>query len=236
MQPDHRQVIAIDGPGAAGKSTVAQELANRTGAFLFDTGALYRAVTLASIRAGIGGCDADRLANLARDLDIQIRPPSIPDGRQVDVLLGDEDITWAIRTPEIDAAVSEVSAHPSVRHELLAIQRRIADGARVVMVGRDIGTVVVPQAGTKVYLVASTPERARRRLQELRGRGIEATFDQVLADLEARDTYDSTRETAPLSAAADAIVIDTDGRSVEEIVSGIEEAVRAAWLAAGVSA
>jgi cytidylate kinase len=236
MHPDHRQVIAIDGPGAAGKSTVAREIARRTGALLFDTGALYRAVTLAASRAGIPGNDGEDLTRLTRQLDIAIRPPSIADGRQIDVLLDGEDVTWAIRTPEIDAAVSEVSAHPSVRQELLATQRQIADGARVVMVGRDIGTVVIPGAGLKAYLDASTPERARRRLEELHGRGIDATYDQVLADLQARDAYDSRRETAPLAAASDAIVVNTDGRTVDDIVDEIEQLALSSWATLGVTA
>ncbi len=236
MQPDHRQVIAIDGPGAAGKSTVARELARRTGALLFDTGALYRAVTLAASRAEIPGNDGEALTHLARQLDIGIRPPSVADGRQIDVMLDGEDVTWAIRTRDIDAAVSEVSAHPAVRQELLATQRQIADGARVVMVGRDIGTVVIPTAGLKVYLDASTPERARRRLEELHGRGIDASYDQVLADLQARDAYDSSRETAPLAAATDAIVVNTNGRTVDDIVDEIEQLARTSWFTSGVTA
>ncbi len=233
MQPDHRQVIAIDGPGAAGKSTVARELAHRLGAILFDTGALYRTVTLAAIRTGIAGSDGECLADLARKLDIRIRPPSVADGRQVDVLLGDEDVTWAIRTREIDAAVSEVSAHSGVRKNLLTTQRHIADGARIVMVGRDIGTVVIPAAGLKIFLVASTEERARRRLAELHGRGVDAQFEQVLSDLEARDAYDSSREVAPLAAAPDAVVVDTDGRSVDDIVNEIEQRARSSWQGSG---
>jgi len=229
-QLDHRQVIAIDGPGAAGKSTVARLLADRLGAMLFDTGALYRAVTLAAIRAGLAGSDAPALADLARRRRIRIQPGTIDDGRQVDVLLDDEDVTWAIRTPEVDARVSEVAAHPAVREALLDIQRGITDGARVVMVGRDIGTVVIPEAGTKVYLDASAPERARRRLAELRVRGIDASYEQVLADLNARDAYDSGRETAPLMAAADAMTVQTDNRTVDEIVDEIERHVH---LAAG---
>ncbi len=234
-QHDHRHVIAIDGPGAAGKSTVARLLADRVGAMLFDTGALYRAVTLAAVRAGISGSDAGALTALAQRLGIVIRPASTDDGRQVDVLLDDEDVTWAIRTPEIDAQVSEVAAHPAVREALLDAQRSIADGTKVVMVGRDIGTVVVPNAGTKIYLDATAAERARRRLAELQGRGVESTYDRVLADLNARDAYDSGREAAPLSAASDALVIDSDNRSIEGIVAEIERAVATAWQRAGVT-
>jgi cytidylate kinase len=229
MTLDHRQVIAIDGPGAAGKSTVARIIAERTGAMLFDTGALYRAVTLLAIRHGIAGTDADSLAALARAHRIEVLPPSVNDGRQVDVLLDGEDVTWDLRTPAIDSRVSEVSAHAQVRQELLGLQRAIADGARVVMVGRDIGTVVIPGAGVKVYLDASVEERARRRFEELRARQVEADFDAVLADLAARDDWDSRRETAPLSVAPDATLVQTDGRTVDEIVGDIVKLTDTVW-------
>lgn len=224
---DHRQVIAIDGPGAAGKSTVAYRLAKHVGALLFDTGALYRTVTLVALRGGIAISDAAALARVAADLPIAIRPASVDDGRQLDVLLDGEDVTWAIRTPEIDASVSAVSAHPAVRAALLDVQRRIADGARVVIVGRDIGTVVTPDAGVKIYLDATPEERARRRLVDLQERGIEVSFEEVLSDLRARDAFDSGRETAPLAPAPDAVVIDSDGRTVDEIVTAIDGIVRA---------
>lgn len=226
---DHHRVIAIDGPGAAGKSTVALVLAEHLGALLFDTGALYRAVTLASQRAGIPGVDGAALARLADAIQVEIRPASIADGRQVDVLLDCEDVTWAIRTPEIDASVSEVSAHPEVRSALLNVQRNIAAGKEAVLVGRDIGTVVIPGAGTKVFLVASPAERARRRQAELAGRGIRATYESVLSDLERRDAHDAGRDTAPLKAAPDALVIDTDGRPVDDIVAEIETVARGRW-------
>jgi cytidylate kinase len=230
---DHRLVVAIDGPAAAGKSTVALALADRLGAMLFDTGALYRAVTLAAVRSGVSGADGEQLAAIARSRKIEIQPASIADGRQVDVLLDGEDVTWSLRTPEIDARVSEVSAHPAVREELLDVQRAIADGTCVVMVGRDIGTVVIPDAGTKVFLEASSTERARRRLAELRGRGVEATYEDVLADLEARDAFDSGRATAPLVAAGDAVLVDTDGRTVDEIVTEIEHIVQVKFQETG---
>jgi len=226
---DHHRVIAIDGPGAAGKSTVALRLAGDLGALLFDTGALYRAVTLASLRVGIAGSDAAALGELVDGLRIEIRPASVADGRQIDVLLDGEDVTWAIRTPEIDVSVSEVSAHPQVRKALLGVQREIADGRKAVLVGRDIGTVVIPGAGMKIFLVASTAERARRRRTELEGRGITTSYDSVFHDLEERDAYDSGRETAPLNAAPDALVIDTDGRTVDEIVTEIETEVKRRW-------
>ena len=226
---DHHRVIAIDGPGAAGKSTVALQLAEHLGALLFDTGALYRAVTLASLRDGVSGADAEALARLIDRIRIEIHPASVDDGRQIDVRLDGEDVTWAIRTPEIDALVSQVAAHPQVRDALLPVQREIANGRMAVLVGRDIGTVVIPEAGTKIYLDASTAERARRRLMELDSRGITSSYDLVLHDLERRDAHDSGRATSPLRAAPDAIVIDTDGRPVEDIVNEIEMTVRSQW-------
>lgn len=231
---DHRQVIAIDGPGAAGKSTVARRLADQLGAMLFDTGALYRTVTLAARRLALDSADAGALANVAGGIEIAFRAPTVQDGRQVDVLLDGEDVTWAIRTPEIDSAVSEVSAHPTVRAALLDVQRSIAHHARVVIVGRDIGTVVTPDAGIKVYLDASTEERARRRLVDLHERGIDATFDAVLTDLTARDAFDSGRATAPLEPAADAIIINSDGRTIDEIVTEIDGIVRTRWEPHGI--
>jgi cytidylate kinase len=231
MTLDHRQVIAIDGPGAAGKSTVARIIAERTGAMLFDTGALYRAVTLLAVRQGVASVDGASLAALARAHRIDVLPPSVNDGRQVDVLLDGEDVTWDLRTPDIDSRVSEVSAHSQVRQELLGVQRTIADGARVVMVGRDIGTVVIPDAGVKVYLDASVEERARRRFDELRDRGVDADYEVVLADLAARDAWDSSRETAPLSVAPDATLVQTDGRSVDEIVNEIVALTDTVWAA-----
>jgi len=232
---DHRRVIAIDGPAAAGKTTVARDLADRIGALLFDTGALYRSVTLAAYRAGIDPDDGERLAELARDSDIDLRPASVDDGRLCDVLLDGEDVTWAIRTPEIDSRVSEVSAHPGVRAALLPVQRQIASGASVVMVGRDIASVVTPEAGVKIYLDASVEERARRRVAELRARGVEITDAAVMADLIERDRFDSTRELSPLTAAPDAIHIDTDGLTIPEVVDRLDALVRSTWSAMGLA-
>lgn len=226
---DHRRVIAIDGPAAAGKSTVARCLADQLGIMLFDTGALYRAVTLAALRNGTDLTDEHALAQLAGDAHIDLKPASIEDNRLADVILDGEDVTWAIRSPEVDANVSRVAAHPTVREALLTVQRKIADGARVVMVGRDIGTIVTPDAGTKIFLDASVEERARRRYHDLRKQGVDTDFVSVMDDLRERDYKDSSRVTAPLRAADDAIRIVTDGRSVDEIVLSIQRLVRERW-------
>lgn len=232
---DHRRVIAIDGPAAAGKTTVARDLADRIGATLFDTGALYRSVTLAAFQAGIDPDNGDRLAELARESAIDLRPASVDDGRLADVLLGGEDVTWAIRTPEIDARVSAVSAHPGVREALLPVQQQIASDAAVVMVGRDIASVVTPGAGVKIYLDASVEERARRRAAELRGRGIAITDEAVIADLIERDRFDSSRALSPLVAADDAIRVNTDGLTIPEVVDQLEAIVHSAWVEMGMT-
>ena len=227
--PDHRHVIAIDGAAAAGKTTVARELAARLKVTLFDTGVLYRAVTLAALQRSMPLDDADRLADLAAGLDIRIGRPTADDGRLYDVIVDGVDTTWAIRSADVDQHVSQVSAHGPVRRALLPVQRTIADGASVVMVGRDIGTVVTPAAGVKIFLSASLEERARRRHAELRSRGEDVDIDFIVADLERRDAIDSAREVSPLKAADDAILVDTDGRPVDDVVTEIEAIVRDVW-------
>ncbi len=222
-------MVAIDGPAAAGKSTVARVLAERLGAMLFDTGTLYRAVTLAALRGAVPFEDGAALAGLAEERHIDVLPPSEPDGRLYDVRLDGEDVTWPIRAPEVEAGVSQVAAHPEVRAALLPVQRRIADGGAVVMVGRDIGTVVVPDAGVKVYLEASIDERARRRAQELAERGVAPRFDDVVADLRRRDAIDSGRSASPLRPAGDAAIVETDGLAIDQVVDRIEELARSAW-------
>ena len=222
-------MVAIDGPAAAGKSTVAQLLADRLDAMFFDTGTLYRAVTLAAVRAGVPFHDGPGLAALATERHIDVAPPSMPDGRLYDVLLDGEDVTWSVRDPLVEAGVSEVSAHPEVRAALLPPQRRIAAGGPIVMVGRDIGTVVVPDAGVKVYLEASLTERARRRYDELVERGAKPVLESVVADLRRRDAIDSGRSAAPLRVAPDATVVQTDGLTAEEVAEQVEQLVRRAW-------
>ncbi len=220
-------MIAIDGPGAAGKSTVAVAVADQLDALLFDTGALYRVVTLLALRTGTSISDGEALAGLADAAAIELRPASVDDGRTSDVLLDGEDVTWAIRTPEIDARVSEASAHAAVRDALLDVQRRIADGIAAVLVGRDIGTVVIPDAGLKIYLDASAEERARRRYLDMRRQHIDIGYDAILEDLRHRDEYDASRPVSPLRKAADAIAIVTDDRDVDDIASDIVGRARA---------
>ncbi len=220
---DDRLVIAIDGPAAAGKTTVANELARRIGALLFDTGVIYRALALAALEQGIDPSDAVQLAEIAASLPVRIARPSVEDGRACDVLLSERNVTREIRAPEVDRIVSEVSAHPAVRQALLAPQRAIGRSGRVVMVGRDIGTIVMPDADLKVWLDASLDERARRRTLDLERLGKSASFEQVRADMAARDHVDSQRDVAPMRPAPDALVVMTDGMSIDDVVDRVVE-------------
>jgi cytidylate kinase len=219
-------VIAIDGPAAAGKSTVARLLADRLGALLFDTGALYRAVALSAFRSGVSPDDEKTLSRIAGEAQISIRPPSLQDGRLYDVWLNGEDVTWSVRDPQVGAIVSRVAEHSAVRAALLPLQRRIASSGPVVMVGRDIGTAVVPDAGLKIYLDATPEERARRRFREGVARGSTQSFEAVLRETLQRDAIDSGRETAPLRPARDAVQIDTDGMPIDQIVAEVEALAR----------
>ncbi|MBM3122893.1 MAG: (d)CMP kinase, partial [Chloroflexi bacterium] len=212
-------MIAIDGPAGSGKSTVAQRLAQRLGYLYFDTGVMYRAVTLAALRASLAVGDQDSVEALARAVSIDVRPASRQDGRQYDVLLDDEDVTWDLRSPPVEAEVSRVSSYAGVRQAMSARQRQIGLRGRVVMVGRDIGTVVLPEADLKVYLDASVEERARRRWREAQARGEAVlSYDDVLAAMRERDRIDSTRLVAPLRAATDAVVVDSTQLEIEQVV------------------
>ncbi len=211
-------VIAIDGPAASGKSTLAEKLAQRLGFFYFDTGVMYRAATLAAMK-DLGGVEDEKaVTRLTAAIQIDVRPPTVEDGRVMDVLLNGEDVTWEIRTPEVDRNVSPVSAYEGVRTILTNRQRDIGMRGNMVMVGRDIGTVVFPDARYKIYLEASPEERARRRLKEMQLRGETHSFEEVLQSIIRRDGIDSTRQHAPLKPAVDAIIIDTDGKSIEEVL------------------
>jgi cytidylate kinase len=230
---DDSIVVAIDGPGGVGKTTVAAEVARRIGGFYFDTGVVYRALALIALERGVGLDDEARLAMLARALSIRVTPPSRQDGRRYDVWLDGRDITWDIRAPEIDRAASHVASFPQVRAALLPIQRAIGRSSRVVMAGRDIGTVVMPDAPVKVWLDASLEERARRRQRDLEARGIVVSREAVVAELAERDRRDAERAVAPMRPARDAVVIDTDGRSVEDVVGLVLELIEERCGSAG---
>lgn len=233
LQPS---VVAIDGPAASGKSTIGHRLAELTNYLFFDTGVLYRAVTWAVLDRGINLQDADAVSVLAAQLTIDVAAPATneQDGRQSTVLVDGRDVTWAIRTPQVDQKVSIVSAYPAVRQALSVKQRQIgqrygsgqADKAGVIMVGRDIGTIVMPEATLKFYIDASPEERARRRYVEQVSRGKTVVYEEILADLRRRDQMDSERAYAPLRAAGDAVVIDTSALSLDEVIAQILAATR----------
>ena len=217
--------ITIDGPAASGKSTIAELLAQDLGYLYFDTGVMYRAVTWAALSNGISIEDEPAVTALAERLQVDVTPPDADDGRQYTVLADGEDVTWTIRTPAVDAHVSPVSAYAGVRRALVVQQRRVAAGGRVVMVGRDIGTVVLPDADFKLYLDATVEERARRRWREMRARGEEADYEVVLASMRRRDQIDSNREVSPLRVAKDAVVVDTTDLTIEEVLAEVERLI-----------
>jgi cytidylate kinase len=217
------KIIAIDGPAASGKSTIGRRLAEWLGFLYFDTGVMYRAVTLAAQKRGIEIEDEQAVSGLAETIRIDITRPSVENGRSYDVLLNGEDVTKEIHLPGIDEYVSKISTYPGVRKALTDQQRRIGLQGEVVMVGRDIGTVVLPEADLKVYLEASVEERAMRRYQEYIKRGESASLEEIMDSMLNRDRIDSTREIAPLRRAQDAVTINTDHLTVEEVVSRLKE-------------
>ncbi len=217
--------IAIDGPAASGKSTIGELLARRLGYLYLDTGAMYRAVAWVALEQGIDIADKEAITALAESVEINITRPTVDDGRQYTVYANGQDVTWEIRRPEVDANVSPVSAYPGVRQALTDQQRRIGRRGRIVMVGRDIGTVVLPEAHLKVYLEATVEERAHRRHREILERGEEADYEKVLSAMRRRDKIDSERVAAPLRPAYDAVIIDTTGLSIAEVLGRMEELV-----------
>lgn len=210
-------IIAIDGPAASGKSTLGYRLAELLGYLYFDTGVMYRAVTWLVLDRQVNPNDEAAVTALAEQVPIDVRPPSVDDNRPCDVLVEGRDITWDTRQPEVESHVSVVSAYPGVRRALTAQQRRIGLRGQVVMVGRDIGTVVLPEADLKIYLDASAEERARRRYEEISARGGEANYDDILDKVIARDQIDSTRAVAPLRPAEDAIRLDSDKMDADAV-------------------
>ncbi|MFH1084819.1 MAG: (d)CMP kinase [Chloroflexota bacterium] len=222
-------VVALDGPAASGKSTVAGLVAQRLGLLYFDTGVMYRAVAWAALARGIPIADEGCVVALSEALRIEVTPPTAEDGRQYTVLADGLDITWEIRSDAVNRAVSPVSAYVGVRAALTAQQRRIAAAGGLIMVGRDIGAVVLPDAPLKIYLDASAEERARRRYRETVARGLPADEAAILADLLRRDHIDSTRAAAPLSVAPGAVVIDTTYLSIAAVVERLAALIAATF-------
>ncbi|MDD5555946.1 MAG: (d)CMP kinase [bacterium] len=224
-----RVSIAIDGPVGSGKSTVARLVARRLGSTYIDTGAMYRAVALKARRRGIRWDDADAMAALARDTSVELRPAAAA-GVTSTVLLDGEDVSRAIRETEIGRGASDIAVIPGVRRALVSMQRRMAAAGGVVMEGRDIGTVVLPEAGLKVFLAGSVEERARRRFLELKAKGASPVMREVVEEVRARDLQDSTRADSPLKKADDAVEIDTTNMTIDDVVA---EIVRLAGVRSG---
>lgn len=207
-------VIAIDGPAASGKSTTAKRVAERLGYLHIDTGAMYRAVTLKILRNGLDAFYTKRMAALVNETHIELKPSN----GSLKVLLDGEDVTEAIRSPEVTTAVSSVSTIREIRDAMVKEQRRMAEHGGVVLEGRDIGTVVFPDADVKIFMVASIEARAQRRQRELEQRGIQTDIDTLKEEIRLRDEKDSTRDASPLRKADDAVVLDTSNMTVEEQV------------------
>lgn len=214
--------VAIDGPAGAGKSTIARRVAHELGFLYVDTGALYRAIALSVLRAGKDPKSAEQVVPILAEISVSLR---YVDGEQR-VLLGAEDVSEEIRTAPVASASSHVSAIPQVREFLLELQRDLAKQNSVVMDGRDIGTVVLPQAQVKIFLTASLEERARRRWKELCEKGMQSDFHAVLEDVRRRDKQDISREISPLTQAPDAALVDTTGMNLEQSVQRILAVIR----------
>ena len=211
--------IAIDGPAGAGKSSIAKAVSKALGFIYVDTGALYRTVGLAVLRAGITPEDTEKVAALLPEITVDL---AFEDGIQK-VLLNGEDVSDAIRTPQISEYASKTSAIPAVRHFLFDLQQKIAATHNVLMDGRDIGTVVLPNAQLKVFLTASPEVRAMRRYKELTEKGQAVVYDKILAEVKERDYRDTHREIAPLKPAEDAVLLDTSDMSFEEVAATLTQ-------------
>jgi cytidylate kinase len=222
-----RPIVAIDGPAGAGKSTISKRVADALGFVLVDTGAMYRTVALAAKRAGLDWNDAAKMGEVAEDLVARdaLRFERDP-ARGIRVLLAGEDVSDAIRTPEAGMGASTVSKHPPVRAALLDMQRQAGRNGGVVLEGRDIGTVVFPDAEVKFFLTARPEVRARRRHAELAAKGEKVTFEETLEEVRKRDAQDEGRAVAPLKRADDAILVDTSDMTIDEVVRVMVEKVK----------
>ncbi|MEK7441394.1 MAG: (d)CMP kinase [Chloroflexota bacterium] len=219
-------IIALDGPASAGKSTIGMLLAGYLNYLFFDTGNMYRAVTLAVLQRQAKVTNELIVNQIADVVKIDVMPISFNDGRQSTIMLDGNDVTWDIRSSEVDANVSQVSAYSHVRQVLTAQMREIGKRGRVIMAGRDIGTVVLPDADLKLYLIASPEERARRRHAELEARGVKRSFEDILSSIRERDHFDSHREHAPLKPADDALIVDTTGLNIEQSATKLLSVVK----------
>ena len=213
--------IAIDGPSGAGKSSLAKALAKDLGYVYVDTGAMYRSIGLYAVRAGVDPHDADAVAALLPQIKLGIR---LIDGAQ-HIYLNGEDVSTAIRAEEIGMAASAVAAHPAVRSFLLDTQRGLAESQNILMDGRDIGTVVLPNATVKIFLTAAPEARARRRWLEYQQKGMEVAFEDVLADVKQRDYQDTHRAAAPLKQAEDAVLLDTSDLNFEQSLAAMKKII-----------
>lgn len=214
-------IVAIDGPAGVGKGTIANLVAEKFGFLNVDTGAMYRSVTLAMLRQNIGIEEEEKIEKLLSEITIELKEEN---GKEI-VLLNGEDVSEAIRTKEVNAFISGVSALRIVRNKMLELQRKIAEGHEVVMEGRDIGSTVFPNADVKIYLDATVEERANRRLRQNKEKGIEMSYEEVLESVKKRDLIDSTREVSPLRKADDAILIDCTELSQDELSNKVYEII-----------
>jgi len=222
---DATPIVTIDGPAGSGKGTITERVAHNLNWSILDSGALYRLVGLAAIRNEISFTDEDKLADIAKNLDVSFKP----NGDGVDVFLEGDDVSSLIRNEECGCSASKVAAIGAVRESLLDRQRRFADSEGLVADGRDMGTVVFPNAKVKIYLTASAEIRAERRLNQLKQQGIDASLSGLIRDIEERDERDMQRDVAPLIPADDAIIIDTSKFSIDEVVSSVMKAVKQAY-------
>ncbi len=215
-------IVAIDGPAGSGKGTVTKEIAKRIGLINLDTGATYRCVTLASIKAGLPLSDEDGIVNLIDELKIEFKY----DNDSIRVFLNDKEVTDEIRSFEVNKIVSQVSSIVPVRLKMVDLQRRMAEGKNVIMEGRDIGTYVFPNADVKIYLDADVEERAKRRFKENKEKGMDVSFEEILENIKKRDENDKNKTIGALKVAEDAIIVDSTKLTIEEMTDEVEKIIK----------